>query len=164
MEIKKIQGDFTVCKVTDYSQVNLDAEFCFTGKTDEERSFTIDEIIESMDADASYAIKPGKSTLYRLLPSLVEAGTVHRFTRDKGCKAAYQIVGGRSCHSHMHMKCNGCGRLLHMSDSASRELMEQIEKLNQFHLDLAHTLLYGTCSDCAAGIRSADRTGGLAHE
>ena len=38
MEIKKIQGDFTVCKVTDYSQVNLDAEFCFTGKTDEERS------------------------------------------------------------------------------------------------------------------------------
>lgn len=38
MEIKKIEGDFTVCKVTDYSQVNLDAEFCFTGKTDEERS------------------------------------------------------------------------------------------------------------------------------
>ena len=129
-----------------------------------ERSFTIDEIIESMDADASYAIKPGKSTLYRLLPSLVEAGTVHRFTRDKGCKAAYQIVGGRSCHSHMHMKCNGCGRLLHMSDSASRDLMEQIEKLNQFHLDLAHTLLYGTCSDCAAGISGTDRTGGLAHE
>ena len=38
MVIKKINGDFTVCKVTDYSQVNLDAEFCFTGKTDEERS------------------------------------------------------------------------------------------------------------------------------
>ena len=38
MEIKKIYGDFTVCKLTDYSQVNLDTEFCFTGKTDEERS------------------------------------------------------------------------------------------------------------------------------
>ena len=38
MVIKKINGNFTVCKVTDYSQVNLDAEFCFTGKTDEERS------------------------------------------------------------------------------------------------------------------------------
>ena len=35
MVIKKINGNFTVCKVTDYSQVNLDAEFCFTGKTDE---------------------------------------------------------------------------------------------------------------------------------
>lgn len=38
MKIKKISGDFTVCKVTDYSNVNLDAEFCFIGKTDEERS------------------------------------------------------------------------------------------------------------------------------
>ena len=38
MEIKKIKGDFTVCKVTDYSQVKMDAEYCFTGKTDEEKS------------------------------------------------------------------------------------------------------------------------------
>lgn len=38
MEIKKIAYDFSVCKVENYSQVNLDSEYCFTGKTDEERS------------------------------------------------------------------------------------------------------------------------------
>lgn len=38
MVIKKIDHDFSVCKVEDYSLVNLDAEFCFTGKTDEEKS------------------------------------------------------------------------------------------------------------------------------
>lgn len=38
MEIKKIDRDFTVCKVTDYSLINLDTEFCFVGKTDEENS------------------------------------------------------------------------------------------------------------------------------
>lgn len=38
MELKKIDRDFCVCKVTDYSQVNLDAEYCFIGKTDEENS------------------------------------------------------------------------------------------------------------------------------
>lgn len=38
MEIKKIAQDFSVCKVTDYSFVNLDSEYCFTGKTDEEKS------------------------------------------------------------------------------------------------------------------------------
>ncbi len=38
MKIKKIQGDFTVCKVTDYTLVNLDSEYCFTGKTKEEKS------------------------------------------------------------------------------------------------------------------------------
>ncbi len=38
MELKTIDGSFTVCKLTDYSQTNLDAAFCFIGKTDEENS------------------------------------------------------------------------------------------------------------------------------
>ncbi len=38
MQIKKIEADFTVCKVDDFSEVNLDAEYCFLGKTDEEKS------------------------------------------------------------------------------------------------------------------------------
>lgn len=38
MEIKILNYDFSVCKVTDYSGVNLESEFCFLGKTDEERS------------------------------------------------------------------------------------------------------------------------------
>lgn len=38
MEIKKIQHDFSVCQVKDYSLVNLDSEYSFIGKTDEEKS------------------------------------------------------------------------------------------------------------------------------
>ena len=38
MEIKVIDGDFSVCKVEDLSQVNLDRDFYFIGKTDEELS------------------------------------------------------------------------------------------------------------------------------
>lgn len=38
MEIKKINQDFSVCKVKDYSLVNINAEYIFTGKTDEENS------------------------------------------------------------------------------------------------------------------------------
>ena len=38
MEIKKIDCDFSVCKVSDYSFVDLNAEYCFVGKTDEEKS------------------------------------------------------------------------------------------------------------------------------
>ena len=38
MEIKNINHDFSVCKVADYSLVNLNAEYCFIGKTDEEKS------------------------------------------------------------------------------------------------------------------------------
>ena len=38
MEIKKIHQDFSVCKVKDYSLVNLGSEYSFIGKTDEEKS------------------------------------------------------------------------------------------------------------------------------
>ena len=38
MEIKKIHHDFSVCQVEDYSLVNLDSEYSFMGKTDEEKS------------------------------------------------------------------------------------------------------------------------------
>lgn len=38
MEIEKIEGEFSVCKVADYSQVNLQNEYCFICKTDEENS------------------------------------------------------------------------------------------------------------------------------
>lgn len=38
MELKKLDRDLTVCKVEDYSLVDLDAAYCFIGKTDEEKS------------------------------------------------------------------------------------------------------------------------------
>lgn len=36
--IERINHDFSVCKVADYSQVDMESEYCFIGKTDEEKS------------------------------------------------------------------------------------------------------------------------------
>lgn len=38
VEIKKIDHNFSVCQVEDYSLVNLNSEYSFIGKTDEEKS------------------------------------------------------------------------------------------------------------------------------
>ena len=38
MELKKLRHKFSVCKVEDYSMVDLNQEFCFTGRTEEENS------------------------------------------------------------------------------------------------------------------------------
>ena len=38
MKIKKLDYDFSVCKVEDYSKINLNSEFYFIGRTDEENS------------------------------------------------------------------------------------------------------------------------------
>lgn len=38
MELKKIDYNFSVCKVVDYSLVNLQSQFCFIEKTEDENS------------------------------------------------------------------------------------------------------------------------------
>ena len=38
MEIQKINEDFSVCKVKDFSSVNLGDKYCFVGKTEEDNS------------------------------------------------------------------------------------------------------------------------------
>lgn len=38
MEIKRIDYEFSVCKVADYSLVDLNADYSFVGKIDEEKS------------------------------------------------------------------------------------------------------------------------------
>ena len=38
MELKKLNGLFSVCKVEDYSAVDWTSTYCFVGKTDEENS------------------------------------------------------------------------------------------------------------------------------
>lgn len=54
MNIKKFDLDFTICKVPDYSQINLDSDFCFLGKTDEEFSLvclTCDAPAETLERE-----------------------------------------------------------------------------------------------------------------
>ena len=38
MILKTIHADFSVCKVADFSEVDMSRPFCFTAKTDEENS------------------------------------------------------------------------------------------------------------------------------
>lgn len=38
MRIKKIDRDFSVCRVAEYTLVNLNADYCFIEKTEEENS------------------------------------------------------------------------------------------------------------------------------
>lgn len=63
MEIKKLDDTFSICKVSDYSQIDLDSEFCFIGKTDEEKSLVCitdsvpDNVIERDDGWCAFRIQ-----------------------------------------------------------------------------------------------------------
>lgn len=113
-----------------------------------EQSYTIDEIAAEMNADPDFANPPGKSTIYRLMPGLAEENLVKCFAGKRGTKASYQIIGGRSRHFHIHLKCTDCGKLLHMSDKDSHTIADDILKSGGFALDLGRTTLFGLCEGC----------------
>ena len=74
MELKKINQEFSVCKVEDFSLVNLDVEYVFIGKTDEELSLVCrtedipDKTIERDDGwRGSFVLTPKRSRPPRFL-------------------------------------------------------------------------------------------------
>ena len=111
-------------------------------------AFTIDAIASGMQADPDIASPPGKSTLYRLMPKLMDENLVTCFAKSSGGKSSYQLIDGQHCHCHMHLKCTDCGKLLHMSDEASDRLLSQVRAVSGFDLDMVRSLLFGLCEIC----------------
>ena len=104
------------------------------------RQLKMEEIVSALDG------KVGKSTVYRLMRSLVEEGRVRRF--ELGRTIYYQYLSGAACDSHLHLKCTVCGRMQHLDCSVSTFLRRQILATDRFELDDRLTLLFGLCADC----------------
>lgn len=115
------------------------------------RTFTIEEICREMEADPEYVLPPGRSTVYRLIPKLIEDNVVKRFYRGTSRKTVYQIVGGEDCTGHMHLKCTTCGRIFHMSTGISQELSKKIAEWDDFMVDAGQTMIFGICKECMKG-------------
>lgn len=114
-----------------------------------EKSFTIDEITQKIKESAKGCSGiPGRSTVYRLVKTLCEEGKVRRFVKNDSRKASYQIVCHEHCDSHLHLRCLGCGKLFHMDESISDELLRKISVSNNFLVNEEETVLYGKCSVC----------------
>lgn len=91
--------------------------------------------------------RPSRSTLYRLLPKLAAEGKLRRFS-EEGNRVRYQLVAGAHCQHHLHLKCTACGRILHMSEEASEEVLRQIFQDDRFSVDREQTILFGRCAQC----------------
>ena len=94
-----------------------------------DNSQTIDEITEGIAmSEGGKGSVPGKSTVYRLINKLLEDGKVRKFSKEGTRQAAYQLVEGAHCSSHLHLKCTECGKLFHMKEGLSDELVSKINE------------------------------------
>jgi Fur family ferric uptake transcriptional regulator len=101
---------------------------------------------------AAEGTAPGRSSVYRMLGTLCEEGTVQRFPAGTGENSfVYQHVGNhRSCHTHLHLHCTVCGTVTHLECKCSREITEHLMASHGFAVDAGRSVLYGTCTACAA--------------
>lgn len=116
--------------------------------THSDRAFTVHEIAELIKRDVSAEKVPGESTVYRLIKELVAEGEVKRTVKGNSRTFVYQIVSGSGCGHHLHMKCTVCGKLCHMDDDESREILERIRSQDMFEVD-SSTVLMGKCAECS---------------
>lgn len=93
----------------------------------------------------------GLATLYRLLDRLVAEGMVAKYSVDASSPACYEYLSRdaeEEEHTCYHVKCEKCGRLIHLHCEEMKELQEHFLNEHQFRLDPKRTVLYGICADC----------------
>ena len=113
-------------------------------KANRSRQFSIGEISEAVSGDGI-----GKSTIYRNMSQLLESGNIRRFRGKDGKQVLYQYVGhDHGCNQHFHLKCNGCGLLLHVDCQSVMGIKEHISSHHDFSVDIGNTIFYGLCGDC----------------
>ncbi len=103
--------------------------------------YTAKELIRSGE------ITVGEATVYRTLSKLAGQGVLKRYTGD-GTGASYQLNESEKCDSHFHLKCEQCGRLIHMDCDFMSDMKKHIESSHSFTVDIGKTVIYGLCSEC----------------
>ncbi len=112
------------------------------------RHLSVDEVVDHLRGQGEPV---GKSTVYRYLDRLVEQGLVRRYFLEEGVGACYQYAGGEErCREHFHLKCIGCGVLLHVECSYLDEVAQHVASHHRFAIDQTKTVVYGLCELCAA--------------
>lgn len=112
----------------------------FREKPDE--AFPIEQVCRAILTDGS-----GKSSVYRIVSGLVDEGILCKISEPNSRHCSYQYVGGEHCAEHLHLKCVGCGRLIHLDGKTSQTLEKQILSSENFELDEG-ALLFGKCAVC----------------
>lgn len=105
------------------------------------------EIVRKLDDEGTPV---GIATVYRQLDKLVKSNIIRKFTSLDGESACYQIISElHRCDEHFHLKCTGCGDLIHMDCDFMDEMDEHIKSHHGFTVDSSKTVLYGCCKKCS---------------
>lgn len=111
-----------------------------------EEHFTAADVVARL-AGAGSAI--GQATVYRTIDRLAASGELRKYIVDGSTAACYQNSGGKTgCREHFHLKCEVCGRLIHVECDELAKIALHMEKEHGFAVDSSKTVFYGICREC----------------
>lgn len=108
-----------------------------------------DELLTARQmADALAEKQISLSAVYRNLAQLEAEEKVRRSSKSGTREVYYQYLDAENCKGALHMSCVKCGRTFHMASGNAVLFAKHLAQSEQFTLDAADTVLYGTCADC----------------
>lgn len=92
-------------------------------------------------------IPVGLATVYRQLERLESGGCIHKINTEQGSYFQYctHAEDGAGC---LLLKCEGCGRIVHLDCSYLQPLYKHLEQEHHFTVDRRRTLFTGLCAAC----------------
>jgi Fur family ferric uptake transcriptional regulator len=158
MREKKVADDVGTL-ATSVSPVEKCREFLATKgfRMTRERSILVEEVFadhEHFDAEQliqrlarrTDGRRVSRSTIYRALTLLEEAGMLRKVARQDG-RDVYEHDFGYPRHDHMI--CRKCQKLIEFRNTRVRELVEELAAEHGFRLERHRLEVYGLCSDCS---------------
>jgi len=97
-------------------------------------------------------ISIGIATIYRQLEKLVAEGKIQKYFIDEHSAACFEYLGEGCSHQeeHFHLKCDICGKLIHLECEELATIKGHLESDHGFVLNPLKTVFYGICTECAS--------------
>ena len=107
-------------------------------------AFTAGELAEDLRQGGQTG---GLAAAYRQLARLGGAGGMHKVPTEDG--ALYQrCPHPETEHACFLLRCETCGRILHLDCAQLEELYRHLESTHHFRIDPRRTVLTGRCRHC----------------
>lgn len=113
-----------------------------------EQCVTAAELVEELRSSGEQV---GLATVYRQLEKLERQGHVHKVLTEEG--AYYQYCDRDEGGDCFLLKCERCGRIVHVDCGRLAPLYQHLEQEHHFAINPRRTMLYGLCAAC----REAER-------
>lgn len=108
---------------------------------------TCDEIVSLLNENGTPV---GKTTVYRQLERLVADGKIKKIFSPESKSYIYQYIDeSLNCAEHMHLRCRGCGKYVHLGCDFMSKVNEHIFVHHDFIVDNSHTEIVGLCRECS---------------